>query len=726
VARKKSNSRFDLHEALDRWSFDHGVICTYTFDPRFFEEYCLERLTSLSHNGNLTVMLDRGVYERALADPESHRPRRANLRYLLHPVATRGVFHPKIFLLAGKSKGRLIVGSANATRPGITSNAELVGCYDYEEGEAEDFLPLFRAAFAFLAAAARRWPSEQLTKNLEFMLREAPWLAPADGGGESGDFALLHNLDAPLWEQLRSEIAPPVDALHVVSRYFDSRPDILGRVIEDLRPGRVRIYTQNGVTNMTPAWLKHPSFKSGLTEILLASYADEAQHAQPLHGKGLIVEKGGERVFAFGSANFTSAALLRDASTGNVETLVLLRGACNASLNPDAMFDPCGVAVRLGRESELVSARAEGEEFLPAAHVIELAEVLMSDQALRLEAVVPGGVSRLSAALTSASEFKVTLPVSHEFENTYTCVLPEEIVRRLDRVSTVFRLTGSLHDGTAVDSNPVLVTNLLDLNTDRPVRRERHIKEAQQSAAQFFSVLKDLLRGQDEKAMITFLNHCDIPVTLEPRPRLFRGQRPAWDGGAGMRSLGERNLTIYATLHEAALGFCDRHYRRLLRHARELEADGVANFLHIFLAMGGVLRAQTERLAQGLEARTVPLDAREWADIRAHIDTYFYRFRQMMDCLADEYLTPLLRYYEAGELRERFAPDVFPVHELYADMLEFRERVERTRRDTLYFRGSAGERKPPGYFHCVLSEANWTKYERETAERMTRFDRAVA
>src|ERR1700755_1525042 len=124
-----------MHDALDRWSFDHGVVCTYTFDPQLFEEYCLERLTSLSHNGNLTILLDRGVYERALAGPESHRPRRANLRYLLHPVAVaRGVFHPKIFLLTAKGKGRLIVGSANATRPGITANAQFVGCYAFDEG----------------------------------------------------------------------------------------------------------------------------------------------------------------------------------------------------------------------------------------------------------------------------------------------------------------------------------------------------------------------------------------------------------------------------------------------------------------------------------------------------------------------------------------------------------------------------------------------------------------
>lgn len=725
MARKKSKARFDLHEALARWSFDHGVVCTYTFDPRFFEEYCLERLASLN-NGNLTVMLDRGVYEKVLTGPESYRPKRANLRYLLHPVAARGVFHPKIFLFAGANRGRLIVGSANATRAGITSNAELVGCYDYEEGKAEEFLPLFRSAFAFLAEAARRSPSEQLTRNLEDMLRGAPWLAAAEGHEESGDFALLHNLAVPLWDQIRAGVAPPVDAVHVVSRYFDRRPSILDQVIEDLRPRKIRIYTQNGVTNMTPAWLEHHSFKSGLTEIMLASYADEAQHAQPLHGKGVIIEKGGDRVFAFGSANFTSAALLNAASTGNVETLILLRPACNASLDPAAVFDPRGGAVRLTRGSDLVSARDEDEQFRSAGHFIELTEVILTDKLLTVEAEVPDGVSKLMVSLSSTSEFKATIPLSRQFEDTYACILPDEVLRRLDRVSTTARLTGVLPDDVAVDSNPVLVTNLLDINTNRPVRRERHIRDAQQNAAQFFSVLRDLLRGQDEQALLAFLNHCDIPVTLEPRSRIFPGQQPVWDGGAGMRSLGERNLKVYATLHEAALGFFDRHHKRLLRHARELDVDGIANFLHIFLAMGGVLRAQMERMAQGLEARSGPLDATQWFNIRTHVNAYFSRFRQMTDCLADEYLTPLLKYYEADEVKKQFTPDLQPLHDLYADMLGFRERVERLRTANLYFRGPAGEKKTPGYFDCVLSKAKWTKYEHEMTERVSRIERAVA
>ena len=78
--------RLDLHEALRRQAYDHAVICTYTFDPNFFEEYCLEEFKSLRNTGNITVLVDRGTYEKAILGPETERPKQANLRYLLHPV----------------------------------------------------------------------------------------------------------------------------------------------------------------------------------------------------------------------------------------------------------------------------------------------------------------------------------------------------------------------------------------------------------------------------------------------------------------------------------------------------------------------------------------------------------------------------------------------------------------------------------------------------------------
>ena len=88
--------RFNLHEILEKGSYDHGVTCTFTFDPNFFEEYCLTKFASLRNNGNLTILVDRGIYEKLILGPEAEKPKQANLRYLLHPISASGVFHPKI------------------------------------------------------------------------------------------------------------------------------------------------------------------------------------------------------------------------------------------------------------------------------------------------------------------------------------------------------------------------------------------------------------------------------------------------------------------------------------------------------------------------------------------------------------------------------------------------------------------------------------------------------
>lgn len=194
-----------------------------------------------------------------------------------------------------------------------------------------------------------------------------------------------------------------------------------------------------------------------------------------------------------------------------------------------------------------------------------------------------------------------------------------------------------------------------------------------------------------------------------------------------MRRLGERNLKVYAELHDATLGFFDRHYRRLLRHTKELDPEGVANFLHIFLAMGGVLRAQMERMTQGLEARNAALETGEWYELRTHINTYLVRFKQIMDCLLKDYLTPMLRVYEASDVKEQFEPDdLQPLHDLYLDMLGYHERIEQLRATTLHHRGTSGEKRPLKYFDCVMNEKEWPKYEGQVRSNLADVEKAIA
>jgi hypothetical protein len=96
--------RIDLHEYLRHRAYDHALIMTYTFDPAFFEEYCLEKFTSLQTNGNITVLVDRNTYERLIQNAAAGGLQKATLRYPLHPVDVAGTFHSKIFLFAEKSR----------------------------------------------------------------------------------------------------------------------------------------------------------------------------------------------------------------------------------------------------------------------------------------------------------------------------------------------------------------------------------------------------------------------------------------------------------------------------------------------------------------------------------------------------------------------------------------------------------------------------------------------
>ena len=81
-------------------------------------------------------------------------------------VRVPGVFHPKVFLLAGKRRGLLLIGSANFTQDGLGSNAEMVAAFDYEEEKNEAALGLFQSVLSFFEQLFQRWPAEQLTSNL--------------------------------------------------------------------------------------------------------------------------------------------------------------------------------------------------------------------------------------------------------------------------------------------------------------------------------------------------------------------------------------------------------------------------------------------------------------------------------------------------------------------------------------------------------------------------------
>jgi HKD family nuclease len=724
--------RINLHDALKQPRFNHAVILTYTFSPRFFEDYCLERFNCLKENGNVSILLDRGIYDRLLVsgsgtDPGDF-PSKGNVRYLLHPISVPGTFHPKLFLFASKKKGLLVIGSANFTRDGIASNAELVNCYEFSLEEDEQHRPLFCQAVQYLQKLGQMFPSKHLDSNLNALIAEAQWLVETEPQAQGDLPILLHNLEAPLWDQLTSGIKRPVECVHVLSRYFDSSPALLDEVRTSLQPRKIKIYTQNAITTMTRAWFEHPLFRDGTVEVYACRYED-GDHPQQLHGKAIIIEDPAALHLAFGSANFTNSALRRNAAAGNIELLLHFAGLPKRTLQIERFFDPAQTAIRLRAPEDLQTAEPEESADASPSFPIRLCEAWVQDDKLVFRAEIPvelSGTSVKGQVYTPKRKF-TTIEFDQLPSGDYRGSIPDDLESQLRSTGNTLQVFSEQGGRRAAESNPVLIANLQDIWTGRNLRRERHIQEALQSAGRFISVLNELSGNEDEEALLKFLTYCDIPIIST-----LRGMRPPSQPRSGMfshaemRDLGDRNLRVFNSLHQAVIHFVERHKRRLERHAAGGTAQGIPNFMHILLANAGLLHSQIQRACYGFEAQEKPLTPDEWFQFRSRLEQYFALFLDLFRLFAQEYVPAVLKYSAVKKVKEAFGGDIQMLAELQQEIVQARKIIDELRTRRLRIQGPAYDPIVPPYFNSVMADAKWSGYMREIHSLDGQLHRAVA
>ena len=107
---------YQLLRRLRDGEFDSSVVVTFNADLAFYEQVLLATLRSRGCYNNL-VLMDLRQYEAAL-NWASGLLRGLGRLYGVWPVAAPSAFHPKIVLLCGERRGRLILGSGNLTVPG--------------------------------------------------------------------------------------------------------------------------------------------------------------------------------------------------------------------------------------------------------------------------------------------------------------------------------------------------------------------------------------------------------------------------------------------------------------------------------------------------------------------------------------------------------------------------------------------------------------------------------
>jgi hypothetical protein len=214
----------------------------YNVDLALFNEFLLPRLGEpplnvvvLADHRRLTASLERIPVERAdtLAA--------VNQRWLLRGVCPGGqAFHPKTYLAAMGNRVTLLVGSGNLTTGGLDDGREVFTKFASGTAAGDAAIEAWRAWTRRLVALVGDATLAGRLRDLEDRLPARPAVAPAVVP------SLLHNLDIPIVEQVAAIIteagARPIDDLLLAAPFYDDDAEAVGRLLDDLKPRRVRVY----------------------------------------------------------------------------------------------------------------------------------------------------------------------------------------------------------------------------------------------------------------------------------------------------------------------------------------------------------------------------------------------------------------------------------------------------------------------------------------------------
>jgi hypothetical protein len=321
-------------EAFGEGGFHSAFMTTYAFGSLAFEDIPFPKLRGAGCR-NIVVLADTGMVNQAFSD--FGPPRFAGTSYHLIKTAVPGAFHPKITMLLGESKARLMVGSANLTALGLGGNKEQVASITCSV-DAPENAKFFMSALAYL----RRYvPAEDqwFSISLQRALRSSPWLRDDtfnSAFSTEGTKELNLLLDRPEISILDQIIAciggDPIKRLVVVSPYWDSKLEGVARLRAGLSDPATDILIEKDANGFPASELVR------FSNVALFDISPKAA-GRFVHAK-LIIARG--RAFdhvVSGSMNCTFPALMGPTLGGNAEAGIYKRVTRGSALEALGLSD---------------------------------------------------------------------------------------------------------------------------------------------------------------------------------------------------------------------------------------------------------------------------------------------------------------------------------------------------------------------------------------------------
>lgn len=297
----------DLLEEVQKLPKESKLLFTsYEFLQPFFEKHIFPIFKNKTYP---LILLDYSSYIQNIKQIKS---RNVETRYFLNAIRIKGSFHPKVVISSGENSLKLILGSSNITYGGYAINAEINGIVeiDYKNNQYPGIITSIREFLEGLTEITKSEPHKKQIQSLKNSIKK-------EEKNENDSIWFLHNFNEAMLVQILNKIESEIKEAYVISPFFSQDKDFYDKVFNQIKCPTTFIVQKN---------------KNNLPVEILKSYRDKNlifktvnfDEQRYLHAKIIILKTKNHSYCLFGSANFTTPALLlTPREGGNVETCIL-------------------------------------------------------------------------------------------------------------------------------------------------------------------------------------------------------------------------------------------------------------------------------------------------------------------------------------------------------------------------------------------------------------------
>ena len=307
----ESREKYSIMEELQKcYGYDIALMTTFNFEIPYFERAVLPVLNS-GDVRKISLFIDSNEFTKALQDIEiSHLGR----KYMVNPVRISSSFHPKVFLLLGERKAKLIIGSANIKTSGFTLNHEVFNFIEYSPDHSE-YRDVIVDAIDFFHQI-----NEQTFRLDNEILQEAKECIYYRRAQKNGQLSLLHNMSDSILSQIISMIPDPVKKIKIAVPYYDNSLGALNGLSAAFPDAELSLYIQIEKSTFPTQVYKEAGPAAHLSCFDGFTSAKSSCRNNFYHGKVLLFITDSKSYVLYGSTNCTQAAIMKSFSEGgNIE-----------------------------------------------------------------------------------------------------------------------------------------------------------------------------------------------------------------------------------------------------------------------------------------------------------------------------------------------------------------------------------------------------------------------